>query len=391
MVSLRNKGILNKSGKRMVTVGEKRLLLAGFRLATLSLSLIELAFDIPESSYLPGILVPIGATLYTFFKLAHPLRWYMSRLPAIALTVADIMVCAALIFIYRQIHTPFTLYSLNPVLTAALLFSPRVTLITAGVTAMYYTSIFAMHAPPDPLQHLSSMFFIYVAALGATAWLPYVVNTDIQRSLQSSVISQERLRLGRELHDGPCQKIYSLRWQLQMLRRDVGGIEWLAEKLEHLERVADEAEQEVRGSIELLRSFRQDRPLLSQLDDSLRHLKSENGIVYRLEATGGEPRLDGLVKLEVLHICEEALRNVAKHSGARQLAIRVNDAPNGRLRVSVADDGRGVAGAGRATGHGLKVMRERAESLGGSFEVVSVPGSGTEIRVEVPRKWTQEL
>lgn len=387
---MRNSDIFKKNSKRMITVGRKQIVLAAFRLGTLSIALIDLAFDDPEKSLLPGMVIAMGAVLYTFFKVIHPLRWYLSPLPGAALTVIDVVVCALLLFVHREIHAPFTLDTLNPVLTSALLFPSKVTWITGGVTAVYYMVNYFSYPLTIALESLSGMFSTFLVALILVAWLPYIINSHVLRSLQSRVISNERHKLGREIHDGLCQTIYGLRLELQSLHRNANQKGQFDDRLVRLAGLLDEAEKEARGSLELLRSFRLDRPFLPQIEDSLRHLESEFGIGYRLETPGGEPRLDDLVKLEVLHVCEEALMNVAKHSGARQVTVMVNEL-NGNLQISIGDDGRGMANDGLAKGHGLTVMKERAESLGGHFQVISTPGAGAEIRVEVPRQCFQEL
>ncbi|MBI2860696.1 MAG: hypothetical protein HYX91_04225 [Chloroflexi bacterium] len=381
---------MSKSKKRKFTLGEKRLLLGGFRLATLSLALIELSFDAPQNSYMPAVVLAGGAIFYSFFKLVHPLRWYTSPLSGTALTVIDILVCATLVFAHRAIHAPFALYSLNPVLTAAMMFRPGATRAITSVTAGYYTLDFFLAPTVDTLTSISSFFATYLVALGLTAWLPYLVNSDTYQHLRSSTIAEERLKLGREIHDGLCQTIYGLRLELQMLHRDIRGKGHLDKRLRHLNGLLDIAEKEARGTIESLRSFRDDRPFLSQVEDSLKCLKGQAGIEYQLEAISGEPRLDNLVKIEVLRICEETFRNIAKHSRAGEVKVTVRS-PNGHLQVAIADDGRGMPDTRPAPGHGLMFMKERAESLGGNMQVFSIPGLGTEIRVEVPRKWSPEL
>jgi signal transduction histidine kinase len=91
----------------------------------------------------------------------------------------------------------------------------------------------------------------------------------------------------------------------------------------------------------------------------------------------------------LLRICQEALTNVTKHSGAQSVQVKLKQV-NGHLRVSISDDGRGFDiltyyhDGVKAKGHGLTVMRERAESIGGKFRVLSMPGQGTEVQVEVP-------
>jgi two-component system nitrate/nitrite sensor histidine kinase NarX len=99
--------------------------------------------------------------------------------------------------------------------------------------------------------------------------------------------------------------------------------------------------------------------------------------------------LQPLVELELLRICQEALTNVRLHAGASQVKVTITKT-NGWLTIVVTDNGCGfVMGSVRddAVGpqrHGLQVMKERAKSIGGGVWVMSVPGHGTEVRVEIP-------
>ena len=84
-------------------------------------------------------------------------------------------------------------------------------------------------------------------------------------------------------------------------------------------------------------------------------------------------------------IAQEALNNALKHAAAASVAVRI-DAEGDELRLEVTDDGQGfdperVRDRG---GLGLVTMRQRAEGLHGTFEIVSTPGQGTTVRVQVP-------
>jgi signal transduction histidine kinase len=92
------------------------------------------------------------------------------------------------------------------------------------------------------------------------------------------------------------------------------------------------------------------------------------------------------VEEELYRIAQEALHNVVKHARARQVEVRLSSGSNG-TRLEVRDDGVGFQTdrARPGSGMGLSSMRERAEALGGSFQIHSGPGSGT--RVEVVVSW----
>ncbi|MBC7870187.1 MAG: hypothetical protein H7Y09_05060, partial [Chitinophagaceae bacterium] len=88
-------------------------------------------------------------------------------------------------------------------------------------------------------------------------------------------------------------------------------------------------------------------------------------------------------------IAQEALNNVAKHAHARHVEVVLESGEN-KIVMSVQDDGRGFAlPAHDLTEHstkslGLKIMAERAQALGGTFEISAAPGSGTRIEVVIP-------
>jgi signal transduction histidine kinase len=101
----------------------------------------------------------------------------------------------------------------------------------------------------------------------------------------------------------------------------------------------------------------------------------------------GAPRTAPETDREVLRIAQEALNNALRHADAERVELRLQ-ARDGRLTLTVADDGVGfdpAAPAVRSRTLGLTSMEERARALGGSLAVVSRPGDGTTVTLEVPR------
>jgi signal transduction histidine kinase len=86
---------------------------------------------------------------------------------------------------------------------------------------------------------------------------------------------------------------------------------------------------------------------------------------------------------ELLRIAREALHNVVKHSGGAAARLRLAQ-PSGTIVIEVRDDGRGFEQSEAHEGMGLNSMAERAEALGGTLELWSVPGHGTTVRVRIP-------
>jgi signal transduction histidine kinase len=86
---------------------------------------------------------------------------------------------------------------------------------------------------------------------------------------------------------------------------------------------------------------------------------------------------------QLLLLFKEALQNINKHAAATRVTVEVA-AADGRLTVSVADDGRGFDPAGAPEGHGLRGMDARARALGGRLDVTSAPGAGTTLVFTIP-------
>ncbi len=160
-------------------------------------------------------------------------------------------------------------------------------------------------------------------------------------------------------------------------------------EVRELEELVEKAQQETRESLELLRNYTGDGSFLPHLKDYLEHLKQATDIAFRLDAENNGLHLEAVVELELLRICQEALANIRKHANAHNVQLTVQRV-NGHVKVSIADDGCGFdavsfyRNGNRSKGHGLTVMQERAKSVGGKCRVLSFPGQGTEIQVEMP-------
>jgi len=181
-----------------------------------------------------------------------------------------------------------------------------------------------------------------------------------------------------------------LRWQVQLLQRQLSGKGIYLTEVYELEKLAEKAQQETRESLELLRNFTGDGSFLPHLRDYIEHLKQESSIKYELNTDIANLKLVPLAELELLRICQEALTNIRQHAVANNVKISVAAYPR-YIKVSITDDGIGfdIASFYRQKttingGHGLAVMAERAKSIGGKFRVISLPGHGTDVQVEIP-------
>ena len=94
------------------------------------------------------------------------------------------------------------------------------------------------------------------------------------------------------------------------------------------------------------------------------------------------------IEQDIYRIVQEALNNAIKHAHAHEILVLLDGSDSKHLCLSISDDGVGfVPGSGersQAGGFGMKTMRERAETLGGSLRVLSAPGRGAIIEVTIP-------
>jgi signal transduction histidine kinase len=106
---------------------------------------------------------------------------------------------------------------------------------------------------------------------------------------------------------------------------------------------------------------------------------------YKLDVVanlGDEPDVPLTIKEALYRIAQEATHNIVKHAKASRIEMRLTNAAG--LSLEIKDNGQGFDPQQSFPGHlGLQTMRERAEKLGGQFELVSAPGQGTTIRVKI--------
>ncbi|MBC2933474.1 histidine kinase [Nocardioides sp. zg-1228] len=186
--------------------------------------------------------------------------------------------------------------------------------------------------------------------------------------------SEERNRIAREMHDGVAQEIVGLGFL-------VDEIEAISDHPETRELVtALRAEitrlvSEIRLSIFDLRHEVADGRLVASLSDYAREVGHTTGMRVHLSLAESGPPLSPRHATEVLRVAQEAIGNVRRHAGADNLWVAF-DTDGAALRLDVADDGVGNAGP-RERHWGLQGMRERAERVGATLDVVPRPGGGT--------------
>jgi signal transduction histidine kinase len=205
----------------------------------------------------------------------------------------------------------------------------------------------------------------------------------------NGAVYEERVRLARELHDSVAQTLYGItlsasRVLVLLERRETTQQQAI---LEDLLQQANEGQKQLRAVLHELRSGDVDQ-LEGGLTGALRRLAAD------VQARAGynvslsladEPNIAPSTKVALAMISREALCNTVKHARALRvdLALEVDPA---YVTLRLADDGHGFDPAQPYPGHfGLHSMRERATAVGGTLDLISAPGRGTELRVRVSR------
>lgn len=210
----------------------------------------------------------------------------------------------------------------------------------------------------------------------------------LERAIDAS--GAERRRIASDLHDGVVQDLAGLSFNLAAAaeRSHADGDEAAAAELR---RGAEQARQSVRGLRSLLveiypPSLRQ-AGLASALSDLLGPVGTR-GIETGVEVPSGlalPPDDEALV----FRVAQEAVRNAVAHAQPRRLDVTVSEHAD-HIALTVADDGAGfdpTSAESTGEGHfGLSMLRDLAQEAGGRLEVDSAPGSGTRVRLEVPRR-----
>jgi signal transduction histidine kinase len=201
---------------------------------------------------------------------------------------------------------------------------------------------------------------------------------------------EERSRISRDLHDGIGQLLTALKIQLELLEREAKTFPEILSRVESARELSETALAEVRQLSHLLRPQMLDElGLESTLRWLARTFQKRTGIAVEVAFEGAEHRGNPDVETLVYRIVQEALTNVAKHSGASAATVTLRREPD-RLSVRVEDRGAGfrpqeaLSGRDEEHGFGVRAMRDRVEFVHGRFSLRSAPGEGTAVEAEIP-------
>ena len=208
------------------------------------------------------------------------------------------------------------------------------------------------------------------------------VHPAVAATVESRML-EERTKWAMHIHDGLTQSVTSAVLELQVLRQrmeldPVGA-------MEELQEVEDAMRQDLKDIRQLLFELQEgavadDRTFGAFVAELVERWK----LPARVSVEGNLDAVPADV-IETAHgIVAEALVNAAKHSGSKDVTVRVR-ADEHELRIEVEDKGRGLAAVTDDDPHfGLRMLKARAERIGGSVEIGSTPGSGVRVVASLP-------
>ena len=208
---------------------------------------------------------------------------------------------------------------------------------------------------------------------------------------------QERQELARNLHDLVGQNLTALNLHLKLIQTQLAAKlptdNPVDASLDEARKLVGRVTDQVRDVMSELRPpMLTDYGVLAALRWYATQVARRTGLTVNVQGEQAFPRLPEEMELNLFRIVQEAVNNVAKHAEATYVMVTLA-AEDGYIRLTMADNGRGMAIANSADseqphGWGVLLMRERAAAIGGRFELQSELGKGTTIAVEVEHRAT---
>ena len=357
----------------------------GFALA-FAIALIFLEGHVELRLWSDGVIIlAVGA--YTILRVIWPLS-QLNRVSTYFGFGFDLVLALSLPIFTGGLYSPFLLYSLSPILTSAVLFRRRTTVVLACLPALsvaagyVVTTMTSTAAEQNPLIFTIGFLGIYAASSLLLSWLSYMVK-NVSEETKTRAVRDERKRLSRDIHDGMAQTVGIISWRLDLLQKKVAASDMpqLLTEVEEIGRLVTHLKGEARDVINELRlRTPNDGGFVSSLSQCAAECMQKYGIKCELSVAGEEVAVPAPTILELMCVVREALSNVRKHAFASKVELSLRF-KNGLIELRIRDDGCGFDAEKQSPGHGLVVMNERVKSVGGEMFVITKPGWGTEICV----------
>jgi signal transduction histidine kinase len=305
-----------------------------------------------------------------------------------AAIAVDIAVCVFLLSMTYGWRGPFWLYAISAVFWPSVRFSFKGAIISViAFDALVLGTNF------DRIREtVSDGFGGDLAARGLMVLFvasAIALTAQAIAKVQAMATEAERHRIARDLHDGVGKTMGGIsleaRSLAQWIERDPAEA---SRRARYVARISERAANEVRDVIRGLRQSEATATLVPAVQSVIDDWKTLLGVPIRLSVSGQDAKVPVLIKGEIVRVLDELLRNVAQHSGATHVRVRLT-LSNAGVTLSVKDDGRGFDPAmldpWSGDGHfGLLGTRERTSMLGGYCRIKSAKNEGTDVTVDIP-------
>jgi signal transduction histidine kinase len=245
--------------------------------------------------------------------------------------------------------------------------------LAATLIAIVFTSLYLIRS--------NRAIFARLAALSAQ-------RSELAQKLISTQESTLR-HISRELHDEFGQVLTAIGSLLGRLGNQVPEGSALRADLQEVREIAQSTLNNIRSLSQALHPvLLEEAGLESTLDWYLPTAERQMGLALHYEKSGAAFPVDTGAGVHIYRVLQEALNNVSRHSGAREAWVRLKFLA-GTLELHVEDHGKGFVAQAARQGIGLVGMRERAELIGGTLELLQPEGGGTVVRLTIPREKTE--
>jgi signal transduction histidine kinase len=238
------------------------------------------------------------------------------------------------------------------------------------------------------------LFFLFLTALLARhiAHARNQLSEELSQLSEQLSLSQERNRISREIHDGIGHSLVNCILTLELCERLV------CKKPDEACKIIEQEKDDLRAALENMREYVhhlrpaeiENEEFTSLFKKHLVRFRERTGLDIKIKVKNKDVDLPPSSRLVLLRIIQEALTNAAKHSDADQIEVSLEKAEKSGAKCVISDNGRGfdaeevLEDLSSRQGFGLRTMKDRAASAGGSAEIASEPGKGTKVTVCIP-------
>jgi signal transduction histidine kinase len=333
--------------------------------------------------------------VYTVLRVFSPLRWRERGMITYLILFGDFILCTILVVYTNGLNSPFLLYSLTPIMAAALLFEERVALSLAASASIILSithlalSQIAVRWTWIMQGNNLTLLVVYTLFSLVTAIVPYRINLNIRRRIEREAIIEERRRIAREIHDGVAQSLGYLNMKTKLVSDSVSlaNTGQAVKELSEIQKVVQGTYDDIRESIDQLSHEIRNVPIISALSAYIVEFGTNNGIKVDFDYPRPFPSISPVAELQLLRIAQEALTNIRRHAFATGVEVKLqrNDEA---IEMMIKDNGQGFnlekLEESPLGYHGLNIIKERAETLGGELHISTSPGEGTALMVTLP-------